>query len=74
MAKYGDGWLNLGRWVAKLIAISEHACCGGSLGSNPDISQKSYIGDIIQGVANTCYSVKKYTKKEKKEKMKGLFV
>ncbi len=47
MAKLeGDGCLRLwemggkvgGRWVAKLLAP---ACCGSSLGSNPDISQNT---------------------------------
>jgi hypothetical protein len=41
----------LGRWVAKLLGRCAPACYGGgSLGSNPDISQKYKMGDIIKEV------------------------
>jgi hypothetical protein len=32
---------------------SAPACCGSSLGSNPNISQKYKMGAISKGVANT---------------------
>ncbi len=61
MAKYG-------RWVAMLKGdgwLTGHApaCCGSSLGSNPDISQKYKMGDISKEVANTLWRAKRYTKK-----------
>jgi hypothetical protein len=45
-----------GRWVAKLnmeMGGQVVAYYGGSLGSNPDISQKYKMGDILKGVAKT---------------------
>jgi hypothetical protein len=45
--------------VSKLVAP---ACCGSSLGSNPDISQKYKMGDISNGVANTLKAAKKIKK------------
>jgi hypothetical protein len=42
--------------MAKLVAPAFY---GNSLGSNPDISQKYKMGDIIKGVANTLMPAKK---------------
>ena len=47
----GDGWLNWREMGGQVV--SAPACYGSSLGSNPDISQKYYKGDIIKGVAST---------------------
>jgi hypothetical protein len=49
----------MGGWVG-----SAPACCGSSLGSNPDISQKYEMGDISKGVDINLYPAKIYTKKE----------
>jgi hypothetical protein len=44
---------------AKLVAPAYHS---RSLGSNPDIPQRSLMGDVSQGVANTLYGPKKFFK------------
>ncbi len=53
---------SLERWVAKSwrdgwLSTEEvgsaPACYGSTLGSNPDIPHKSYMGDISEGVADT---------------------
>jgi hypothetical protein len=63
--KLGRWVAKLGRWVASLIDRL-HACYSRSLGSNPDISQKTKGGggrDISKGVANTLCSPKKNIQK-----------
>jgi hypothetical protein len=63
-----DWWLSLEGWVAKLLArlISAES----SLGSNPDIPQKSYARYISKGVAITLYSRKKNFHSKRQEKLR----
>ncbi len=60
-----DGWLSIGRWVAKsgtwVAKLVAPACFAftAALGSNPDISQKYKMGDISKGVPTLSNTQKK---------------